>query len=140
MSKTTAAYYLRPFMSWSVLLRVLADVILINASIFGASFLRFVWAFLSDETKRPTLRLFLVEFGTLLARSTWLITPICIITLAAFGVYTHTRAYRGRYKAVAMGQAVTLAYLLFGGHQFLFLHRAYFGAQRAGHVHVAQHF
>ena len=45
--------------------------------------------------------------------SAWLLILISLSLFWCFGFYTHGRAYRGRYKALIVFQAVTLAYLLF---------------------------
>jgi len=43
-----------------------------------------------------------------------LLTTICLTVFAFSGFYTRGRAYQGRYKALVITQAVSLAYLLFG--------------------------
>ena len=46
--------------------------------------------------------------------SSWVLTLLCLVTFALSGFYTYGRAYRGRYKALIIAQAVSLGYLLFG--------------------------
>ena len=47
------------------------------------------------------------------AHSAWTLTLICLVVFALSGFYTYGRAYRGRYKALIIVQAVSLAYILF---------------------------
>lgn len=44
----------------------------------------------------------------------WLLTLICLVAFYLSGFYTHGRAYRSRYKALIIFQAVSFSYLLFG--------------------------
>jgi len=47
-----------------------------------------------------------------------LLTVICLGVFFLSGFYTYGRAYRGRYKALIVAQAVSLSYLLFGFIQY----------------------
>ena len=44
----------------------------------------------------------------------WRWPLIGLLTFAVSGFYTHGRAYRGRYKALIVAQAVSLCFLIFG--------------------------
>jgi nucleoside-diphosphate-sugar epimerase len=95
------------------LIRLAADALLINAALFVASAVRFVSVF-SSEVTSASLGSILQE----IARAYWMtspfLTPIALVVFSASGFYTYGRAYRGRYKAIVILQAVTLAYLILG--------------------------
>jgi len=61
--------------------------------------------------------------------SSLMLTPLLIMTLAASGCYTYTRRYRTKYKAFAIVQAVTFAFVLAGA--FAFLAPDWFGMPRS---------
>ena len=48
-----------------------------------------------------------------------LISIVCIVTFYFHGFYTYGRAYRGRYKALLIIEAVSLSYLFIGAFSFL---------------------
>jgi nucleoside-diphosphate-sugar epimerase len=98
-----------------VLLRIAADTVLINVAVLTALVLRFLYL-ITFERSVPSAAYDSV-FTNLVASYLTSAVPLTLICLMAFyisGFYTHGRAYRGRYKAVIIFQAVTLAYLLFG--------------------------
>jgi uncharacterized membrane protein len=43
------------------------------------------------------------------AHSSWALTLICLVVFALSGFYTYGWGYRGRYKALIIVQAVSLA-------------------------------
>ena len=99
-----------------VLLRVTADVLLVNASALTALALRFLYL-VAFEPPLPPEFSYNELFWALLSNYfhiAWLLTAICVVVFAISGFYTRGRAYQGRYKALVVTQAVSLAYLLFG--------------------------
>ena len=99
-----------------VLLRVIADVLLINASALTALALRFLYLVAFEPPLPPELP-YNGQFWALLSNYfhiAWLLTAVCVAVFAISGFYTRGRAYQGRYKALVVTQAVSLAYLLFG--------------------------
>jgi nucleoside-diphosphate-sugar epimerase len=101
-----------------VIMRVAADIVLVNLALavaLAARVLTFVW--LDEDQGRTT-------FGTtqqILHDSAyvyWSVAPIltllCLGMFAAFGFYTFGRAYRSRWKALIIVQAVTLSFLTLG--------------------------
>ena len=98
-----------------VLLRVVADVLLINSSALAALALRFLYlvAFEPPPVDISYNHLFWAIVSNYL-HVAWLLTAICLSVFSLSGFYTRGRAYQGRYKALVVTQAVSLAYLLFG--------------------------
>jgi nucleoside-diphosphate-sugar epimerase len=98
-----------------VLVRVVADIIIVNASVVTALTLRFLYlvAFQPAPVDRTYNDLFW-EYVSNYIQTAWLLTSICLLVFALSGFYTKGRAYKGRYKALVVTQAVSLAYLLFG--------------------------
>ncbi|HZE73112.1 MAG TPA: NAD(P)-dependent oxidoreductase [Pyrinomonadaceae bacterium] len=97
------------------LLRVIADVFLINASALSALVLRFLYLIAFEPA--PTDITYNALFWVVVSKyfhSAWLLTAVCLVVFALSGFYTRGRAYQGRYKALVVTQAVSLAYLLFG--------------------------
>src|SRR5262245_9177384 len=104
-----------PFSKQQTLVRVVADVFLINASVVTALILRFFYLFAFEP--RPIDADYDRLFWYLLTRylqTSWLLTGLCLTVFSATGFYTYGRAYRGQYKALVITEAVSLGYLLFG--------------------------
>jgi nucleoside-diphosphate-sugar epimerase len=101
--------------SFEGLVRVVADAILINLSIVVSLSVRLFY-FLATAVHEAnidyayTIRDYLNAY----LNSAWLLTLICIVTFSLSGFYTYGRFYRGRYKALVVAQAVSVAYLIFG--------------------------
>src|SRR3990172_7551084 len=101
--------------SFEVILRIVADTILINLAIITslAARLLYIVGFVNPQANLDYNQLFwdyLTDYGN----SAWLITLICLIVFSLSGFYTYGRFYRGRYKVIIVVQAVSLAYLIFG--------------------------
>lgn len=108
---------LRPLpLTEQVLVRVVADVLLINASALTALCLRFL-SLVAFEPPPPDVTFnYNNLFWALVSNyfhNAWLLTVVCLLVFALSGFYTRGRAYKGRYKALVVTQAVSLAYLLF---------------------------
>lgn len=97
---------------FEIAVRVVADMIMVNAALLAALMLRYVWQVSlagGVAEAQPTLEMFLQSYlGTF-----WLLTPISSTIFYAGGFYTRGRFYQGRYKLLAMAQAVSLSYLIF---------------------------
>ncbi|MBI1802428.1 MAG: NAD-dependent epimerase/dehydratase family protein [Chloroflexi bacterium] len=103
--------------SFEVIERVVADIVLINMSIVTAFIARFIVFFYLN--KRAIISVgpyasILDESVRDYQGSAWLVTLICLVAFALSGFYSYGRAYRGRYKVLVVFQAVSGAYLLFG--------------------------
>lgn len=99
----------------AMLVRVIADVLLVNASALTALAVSFLYlvAFEPapvDISYNNLLRALVNNYLQIAP----LLTATSLLVFAASGFYTRGRAYRGRYKALVVTQAVSLAYLLFG--------------------------
>ena len=98
--------------------RVIADAVMVNLALLVAFTLRFLSLFVFGTGEEgATLQTYSGLFWSFLRAYlslSWLLTLICLIIFYLSGFYTHGRAYRSRYKALIIAQAVSLSYLLFG--------------------------
>ncbi len=96
-------------------LRLVADIILINLSILASLSAR-LFFFLAYEMPagsydlQRTLWLYINSYLS----SSWVLTLICAVVFTLSGFYTYGRFYRGRYKVLVVIQAAAVAYLVFG--------------------------
>jgi len=98
-------------------LRVLADVVMVNAALAAALLIRYMWEVSSAgmETAPAVLH----EYATDFVRSFGLLTFISFVVFYVSGFYTRGQYYQGRYKVIVVAQAVSLSYVLFGFTAFL---------------------
>jgi nucleoside-diphosphate-sugar epimerase len=101
-----------------VQVRVVADVILLNCALLLALALHYLWS-INMQDGRGSARAVLSTYVHAYVASAWLLTVIAIALFALSGFYTHGRAYRGRFKALMVAQAVTVSYLAFGCSAYL---------------------
>lgn len=121
----------RTALSWEVAQRLIADVVLVNVALISgfAAWLGVLLLGVSDEVgAEPTdLAETARSFVTGYVASSPLVTLVALISFTASGFYSRGRAYHGRYKAVIVIQAISIAflvvaalmYLLFGLTDFL---------------------
>lgn len=97
------------------LVRICADIVLVNLAILSALAVRFCYlvAFETLEEGFTHTEIFW-RYLHFYGKYSWLLSGICLIVFALCGFYTYGRAYQGRYKALIIFQAVSLSYLLFG--------------------------
>jgi nucleoside-diphosphate-sugar epimerase len=98
-------------------LRVLADLITVHAAMIGAMVISTVYqAMNSDGSQAQQLardcQLYYVKF-------LWFLAPLFPATFAAFGFYTHSRAYSGRFKSIVIGEGLGVAIAMFLAVSFL---------------------
>ena len=106
-----------------MILRIAVDAFLVNVALVIALALRCLWsASVQGGAALAPVDLLDHWLGAYL-KSTWLLTLTCTVVFCASGFYTRNRAYRGRYKALAIIRGVSLSYLIFG-FQILLLHDA----------------
>lgn len=99
----------------AVMTRVLADVLMLNVAMLTAFALRFFSMLTSNNVPgADNYRLLLWNTLTVYANSAWILTLLSLAVFTLSGFYTYGRAYRGRYKALVVVQAVSLSYILFG--------------------------
>lgn len=99
-----------------IMLRVLADVIIIHLAIVLAFACRLVYMVIAQHGQVSGHYQNIVwDSLTAYTYNTWFLTAICLSVFALSGFYTYGRVYRGRYKALLIVQAVSLGYLLYSG-------------------------
>ncbi len=106
---------IRMKISFGGILRLIADILLINLSILASLSSRLFYYLAYELPKggydfQRTLWLYINSYIS----SSWVLTLICVIVFALSGFYTYGRFYRGRYKVLVVIQAVAVAYLVFG--------------------------
>ncbi len=96
-------------------LRMLADAAIIQVSLFAALAIRLIYhlATLAPNAK-VNLRGLIRAFVSYYWESAFPLTVLALVIFYLMGFYTYGRSYQGRYKALVVLQAVTLAYLSFG--------------------------
>ncbi len=97
------------------LVRVGADIVLVHLAILAALATRFCYlvAFETLEGGFTYTEIFW-QYAHHYAKYSWVLSVICVLVFSLSGFYTYGRAYKGRYKALIIFQAVSLSYLLFG--------------------------
>jgi len=104
--------------------RIGADAVMVNLSLVVALTARFLFLFCFRGGTQGASLAFYTELLQASVRvylgSFWLLTPICLVTFYLSGFYTYGRAYRGRYKALLILQAVSVSYLLFAFATYFF--------------------
>ncbi|GIV19731.1 MAG: hypothetical protein KatS3mg023_1482 [Armatimonadota bacterium] len=103
----------RRWMNSDILLRILVDALMVNLSLLFALLLHYLWVVgvTGVVANAPAA---LREHLHIFARCSWILTLIALTVFCLSGFYTHSRLYQGRYKAIVILQAVTVAYLLLG--------------------------
>lgn len=105
-------------LTWEMLERIIADVIIVNIALAAALTLRSVallWLF--GNTDGLSSRFFtgiLYDSATIYPRTALLLTALSVVSFSLSGFYTYGRVYRGRYKALIIVQAVSVSYLAYG--------------------------
>ena len=93
-------------------LRLLADAVMINSSLLLAYTVRYLWSASVQDLGAESSSMALAA-----CRRAYLTDalPLTLVGLTAFslsGFYTYGRAYRGRFKALVVIQAVSVSYLI----------------------------
>lgn len=107
--------WIRKKATFDALVRMAADVVLINTAVLASLALRLLWIVAVGAPEagikyRETFWQYVDAYGD----SAWLLTLICLVVFSIMGFYTYGRFYRGRYKIFIVFQAVSVAYLIFG--------------------------
>lgn len=98
-----------------ILARVVADILLVNASVVAALTARFFYLVAFEgSTLTITYETVFWNYVKGYRNTAFLLTAICLCVFAISGFYTRGRAYQGKYKALVITQAASLAFLLFG--------------------------
>ena len=90
-----------------VVVRLLADALMVNISLLLALCIRFLIVVLWNWGGSLRDFQFLFDHYTeVYFSSSWLLTPVCLIVFATSGFYSRGRSYQSRYKALVIFQAV----------------------------------
>lgn len=100
-------------------LKLFADTILINLSLITSLVVRLLWIIAYSPQANIDYKIELWNYWHVYIDSAWLLTIFCLAVFTLNGFYTSGRFYRGRYKALVIIQAVSLAYLVYGALTYL---------------------
>lgn len=92
--------------------RMIADTLMVNVALLSSLILRYLWEVGVEGgvvSPQATFHQYIQTYLT----SCWPLTLVSLLLFHVSGFYSHGRFYRGRYKALAIGQAVSLSYLIF---------------------------
>jgi nucleoside-diphosphate-sugar epimerase len=96
-------------------IRLIADAVVLNALYFASFVIRFLMVMLWTKEYGPAhLPDLLQEYMNTFVTTFWALTLIALTVYWFSGFYGRNRIYRGRFKALMIIQAVSLAYLIFG--------------------------
>lgn len=98
----------------NVIIRMVADLIILTLAFVSAFILRFLALMLIKKISISQSNIIFNDSVKLFIKYFWLVVLINLIIFFINGFYTHGRAYKGRYKALMIFQSVTIGYLLFG--------------------------
>jgi nucleoside-diphosphate-sugar epimerase len=115
-----------------VWIRVIADILIVNVCYFFAVLVRLLWTSAIDSGVPIREQPF--EAIQIYAASAWLLTAISVIANSVCGFYTRGRLYQGRFKAVAIFQAVSGSYMAFACAVFFLLDHSRLQPPRAALV------
>lgn len=98
--------------SREMMIRVIADALMVNAVLIAALIFRYLWMIGVEGivgSAREVLRAYIQVY----VESCWVLTLISLTVFHFSGFYFQSRFYTGRYKVVVIAQAVSLSYLVF---------------------------
>jgi nucleoside-diphosphate-sugar epimerase len=106
---------LRRIITVEGLIRLVADVIMINLAVIIALLARILYEItVSPPQTAFNLKNTMLIYVDQYISSAWLLTLICMVIFSLSGFYTYGRFYRSRYKLLMITQAVSVAFLIFG--------------------------
>jgi nucleoside-diphosphate-sugar epimerase len=95
----------------AIAVRLVADAVMVASALLLGMMLRILWM-IDVEGASPS-RMLIASFERSYQNSVWVLLLVSLSVFYLSGFYTHGRAYRGRYKALVITQAVSLSYLIF---------------------------
>ena len=101
----------RKYLTFEVLVRVAADVVIVNVAYSGALIIRLLWRIAADSGLSAQSQL--LQAAQTYAGTFWLLTLVALAVYGGSGFYSRGRFYRGRFKALVIFQAVSIFYVLF---------------------------
>ncbi|MGH7827792.1 MAG: NAD-dependent epimerase/dehydratase family protein [Candidatus Binatia bacterium] len=111
------------YLTFQVVIRAAADVLIVNVAYSVALMLRMLWR-IANHIGRPA-QVQMVEAVQIYVETFWVLTIIALAVYSMSGFYSWGRFYRGRFKALVIFQAVSLSYVLFGFVLYLSLARSW---------------
>lgn len=97
------------------LLRIAADGALVQIALIVALIVRYLVVYvIQNQPGETDLRGIANHYLTIWSMNSFVLTGLCLLCLGVAGVYTRRRFYLGRFKALAVLQAVTFAFLIYG--------------------------
>jgi len=103
----------RRWLTRDIVVRMIADAVMVNAALLIALILRYLWSINNVEPILTPTRAAFGEFMEAYLSTFWILTLIGLIVFYRSGFYTRGRFYAGRYKVLVVFQAVSLTYLIF---------------------------
>ena len=97
-----------------VILRILADQVMVLSSFALAMMLHLVWAYSNSGDPR-----LLGAYAKIYLANAPMLVITSFVAFVLSGFYTRGRAYQGRYKMLIVAQAAMLTYLVFGFAVFM---------------------
>jgi nucleoside-diphosphate-sugar epimerase len=98
----------------------LADAILVNVAVLASIMIRLVYFMMTEDADGKVNHADFLWNNIAGHRNCAVrLTLVCLVVFALSGFYSYGRTYRGRYKALVVIYAVSLAYLLFGFISYL---------------------
>jgi len=104
-----------PKVTREAIVRMIADVLLVNLAVLSSMALRLYYRVLFEPTAElPDHTIPFFAYLNTYEESAWALTLICLAVFLASGFYTRGRMYQSHYKALVIFQATTVSYLTFG--------------------------
>ncbi|HKQ79250.1 MAG TPA: SDR family oxidoreductase [Blastocatellia bacterium] len=99
----------------AMVFRGLADAFLINVAILTSIVIRLVHLIMTEDAADKVIYKQFLWNNIIGYRNSGIqLTLVCLIVFSFSGFYSYGRTYRGRYKALIVIHAISLAFLLFG--------------------------
>lgn len=103
---------LRTGLTAETAVRVLADAVMVSFSLLVAYTVRYVSAVSAQHLRAESPSIALDACLRAYGNDVWLLILVSLTVFALSGFYTYGRAYRGRFKALVVVQAVSVSYLV----------------------------
>jgi len=107
------------YMTFDVLIRVAADVVIVNVAYLAALVTRLLWKIATDPQISAQEQL--MDAVQIYGATFWVLTLIALAVYCLSGLYSRGRFYQGRFKMLVIFQAVSLIYVVFGFALYLAL-------------------
>jgi len=109
------------------LIRMVADLVIVNTALCLALILRFLWLVVFERQGDASVLFF--DFLYAFVNVAVVVSALSLLIFSLSGFYSYGRAYQSRYKSLVIVQAVSLSYLSFGAltyftNKFLYLPRS----------------